>query len=117
MRILFADVQPKVRFALRVLLERQAELEVVGEATDAEELLAQIKMTCPDLVLFDWGLPGLAARDSIAAWREIHPHLFIVALSGYPEARQAALAAGADAFVSKTESPEWLLKAIDECQC
>jgi DNA-binding NarL/FixJ family response regulator len=117
MRIVLADIQPKVRFALRVLLERQPELEVVGEATDTEELLTQIKSTGPDLVLFDWELPGRAASVSIATWREIRPQLFIVALSGHPEVRQAALAAGADAFVSKTEPPEWLLAAIDNCRC
>jgi len=117
MRIILADIQPKVRFALRVLLERQPELDVVGEATDTEELLDQIKLTCPDLVLFDWELPGRAASVSIPTWREVRPRLFIVALSGHPEVRHAALAAGADAFVSKTESPEWLLAAIDDFRC
>ena len=41
MRILLADDQPKVRFAQRVLLERQSDLEIVGEAVDVEDLLAR----------------------------------------------------------------------------
>jgi DNA-binding NarL/FixJ family response regulator len=58
MRILLADDQPKVRFALRVLLERQPGLKVVGEAADADDLLAQMETACPDLVLLAWELPG-----------------------------------------------------------
>jgi DNA-binding NarL/FixJ family response regulator len=58
MQILLADNQPKVRFGLRVLLERQPGLQVVGEAADAEDLLAQVEADCPDLVLLDWELSG-----------------------------------------------------------
>lgn len=115
MRILLADDQPKVRFALRVLLERQPGLKVVGEAVDAENLLVRAEATHPDLVLLGWELPGLAAVDSLSALRKICPELFVIALSGRPEARRAALAAGADAFVSKTDPPERLLAAIKDC--
>jgi DNA-binding NarL/FixJ family response regulator len=58
MQILVADHQPRVRFGLRVFLERQPGLTVVGEATSAEELLAQAEVTGPDLILLDWELPG-----------------------------------------------------------
>ncbi len=60
MRILLADDQTRVRFALRVLLERQPGLAVVGEATNSRDLLDQINATRPDTVLLDWELPGLA---------------------------------------------------------
>jgi DNA-binding NarL/FixJ family response regulator len=56
MRILLADNLPKVRFALRVLLEQQPGLEVVGEATDAQDLLIQVEATAPDLVLLRFSL-------------------------------------------------------------
>jgi len=115
MRILLADDQPRVRFALRVLLEQQPGFEVVGKAADAEDLLAQAQATYPDLVLLGWELPGLAATDSLSALRGICAHLVVIALSGRPEARRAALAAGADAFVSKADPPERLLAAIDDC--
>jgi DNA-binding NarL/FixJ family response regulator len=115
MRILLADNQPKVRFALRVFLERQAGFEIVGEMDNAEELMAQTEATCPDLVLLHWRLQGLAAVDLLPALRKVCPDLYVIALSGWPEARCAALAAGADAFVSKVDPPERLLAAIDDC--
>jgi len=115
MRILVADDQPKVRFALRVLLERQPGLKVVGEAADADDLLAQIETACPDLVLLDWELPGLAGGDLLSALRGVCPDLFIIALSGRLEVRRAALEAGADAFVYKCDPPERLLAAIADC--
>lgn len=113
MRILLADNRPKVRFALGALLQRQQGLKVVGEAVDAEDLLAQTEKTCPDLVLLDWELPGLAGVDLLTALHRACPHVFVIALSGRVRARQEALAAGADAFVSKGEPPERLLAAID----
>ena len=112
MRILLADDQPRIRFALRVLLERQPGLKVVGEAGDAEGLLTQAEATYPDLVLLGWELPGLAAVGSLPTLRKIRPDLYVIALSGRPEARRAALAAGADAFISKIDPPERLLAAI-----
>lgn len=115
MRILLADDQPRVRFALRVLLERRPGFEVAGEAVNAEALLAQMETTCPDLVLLGWELPGLAMVGSLSALRRIYPNLYVIALSGRPEARRAALAAGADAFVSKGDPPERLLAAINDC--
>ena len=52
MRILLADGQPRVRFAMRVLLERQPGVEVVGEAVDAEDLLAQAEMAWRRLICY-----------------------------------------------------------------
>jgi DNA-binding NarL/FixJ family response regulator len=115
MRILLADSQPRVRFALRVLLERQPGVQVVGEAVDAVELVAQAAATRPDLVLLAWELPGLAAVDLLPTLHRLCPNLLVVALSGRPGARRAALAAGADAFASKADPPERLLAAIDDC--
>lgn len=112
MRILLADDQPKVRFALRTLLERQQGLEVVGEARSGPDLNGQIEPTRPDLVLLDWELPGASALDTLSRLRTMYPALRVVALSGRPEARQAALRAGVDAFVSKSDPPERLLAAI-----
>ena len=112
MEVLLADNQPKVRFGLRVLLERQPGLKVVGEVTNAEDLLAQVETNCPDLVLLGWGLPGLAKPDLLSALRRACPDLFVIVLSGRTEARRAALAAGADAFVYKCDPPERLLAAI-----
>ena len=116
MHILVADDQPKVRFALRVLLERQPGFIIVGEAVNAEDLLVQAEATCPDILLLAWELPGLMAADWFSNLREACPGLYVIALSGRSETRQAALEAGADAFVSKTDPPERLLAAVKACR-
>ena len=112
MRVLLADDQSKVRSALRLLLEQEPEVSVMGEAADAWELLALIETMCPDLVLLDWELPGLQEADLLPLLRARCAHLQVIALSGRPEACQAALAAHADAFVSKGNPPERLLAAV-----
>ena len=65
-RILLADAQPKVRFALRVLLERQPGMDIKGEAANADDLLALMVADCPELVLLGWELPGLATIGSVS---------------------------------------------------
>jgi two-component system invasion response regulator UvrY len=112
MRILLADGESNVRYGLRVLLEEGSGFEVVGEAADAEDLLVQVEAACPDLLLLSWGLPGLAGADLLPALRRVCDDMYVIVLSGRPEARQAVLDAGANAFVSKVESPERLLAAI-----
>ncbi len=113
MHVLLADDQPKVRFALRVLLKRQPGLKVTGEAFDADSLLNQIKAKSCDVLLLGWELPGLTDVGSLPALRQIRPELFIIALSGRPEAQREALDAGANIFVSKTDPPERLLAALE----
>ena len=115
MRILLADGRPKVRFALRVLLERQPRFEVVGEASNVYQLLAQVGIICPDLVLLGWELPGLASLESLSLLYDGCPGLSVIALSGRPEAREAALLTGADGFVSKADPPNRLLAEIETC--
>lgn len=116
MRILIADDQAKVRFALRVLLERQPGLEVVGEAVNREDLVAQVGTLRPDMILLAWELPGNRQSGLPSTLRQMCPDLVVIALSGRPEAHGAALAAGADAFVSKGDPPERLLAAIAQRQ-
>ncbi len=112
MRILLADDQKKVRFALRVLLEQQPGMEVVGEAVDVQGLLAQIEASSPDIVLVDWTLPGHTGGQLLQSLREADPELAIIALSPRLEARKSALDAGASAFVCKCDAPDRLLSAI-----
>lgn len=112
MSILLADDQPEVRRALTILLEQQSGLTVVGEAVDAHHLLLQIEITCPDMLLLDWELPGMPAPQLLSTLRATCPDLLIIALSVRPGARRAALTAGASAFVSKADPPDRLLAAI-----
>jgi DNA-binding NarL/FixJ family response regulator len=111
-RILIADRRPRIRFALRALLKRQPGIELVGEAGDAQDLETQIETARPDALLLDWWLKGMATDDLLAELKERCPSLRVIVLSGRPEARRAALCAGADAFVSKVDPPDRLLAAV-----
>jgi DNA-binding NarL/FixJ family response regulator len=115
MNILLADDQMRVRFALRVLLDQQRGLTIVGEASDAQELLTQAGLTSPDLVLLDWNLPGMPLGELVRSLRSQAPSVQIIALGEQQELRQFALSAGADAFASKTNPPEQLLTVIQSC--
>jgi DNA-binding response OmpR family regulator len=64
------------------------------------------------VVLLDWELPGLAIGEVIGQLRSLCPQTLIVALSSRLESRSAALGAGVDAFVSKSEAPERLLAVL-----
>jgi DNA-binding NarL/FixJ family response regulator len=112
MRVLLADDQAKVRSALRLLLEHEPGIRILGEAVDATGLLDWVTATRPDVVLLDWELPGSRVDGLLPALRKLCPGLSVIALSGRPEAREAALAAGVDVFVSKGDPPERLLAAI-----
>lgn len=112
MRVLIADDVPTVQVGLRVLLEQQAGIEVVGEVVDAAQLLSHVQAVCPDLLLLGWELPGLVGADLLSDLQRTCPNLLVIVLSGRSEARPAALNAGADAFVSKVAPPEGLLATI-----
>ena len=114
MRVLIAEHQSKVRFALRVTLEREPGLSGVTEVADAGELVSQAKAMRPDLVLVDWELPDLDCAETLPALRRACPRLFILVLSSKAEGCQAALRAGADVSISKADSPDRLLSAIRE---
>lgn len=116
MHVLIADDQPRVRFALRVMLEKQLELHIAAEVADAQSLLTRLQDEQPDAVLLDWQLPGLAQIGSVPALYEIDPELTVIVFSGRPEARQAALDAGATAFVSKIDPPEMVLNVLRELE-
>lgn len=115
MRVLLADDNRQVRFALAALLKGRPEVVIVGEVKDADQLLAMLRSASPDLLLVDMQLSGLAEAGSIPALREEYPRLMIVALSSRPELGHEALAMGADDFVSKIDPPDSLLGAIAAC--
>ncbi len=115
MKVLLADDRSEVRSALRLLLEQNSDCEVVGEVDKIGDLLNNIGVTCPDIILLDWELPDIDTKDSILKLRSCCSDLVVIALSSRPEARDTALAAGADAFISKGDTPESLLAIIKNC--
>lgn len=113
MRVVLADGEPDVRWALRLLLIHDVGMQVVGEVADAAELWAQMQEARPDLLLLDWSLLGAGAGAALMRLHAAYPLLQVVVLSGHPEARRQALAAGADAFVSKADSPEQMVRTLN----
>lgn len=112
MKILLADDNPEVRSALRLLLEQEPISAVVKDVADVKGLLAHLKESCPMVVLLDWELPGLHSSDFLRLVRSRYPDMKVIALSSKFEARQEALAARVDAFVSKAEPPERILSTL-----
>jgi DNA-binding NarL/FixJ family response regulator len=112
MRILIADDMPKVRTALQLLLREQAALEVVGAIARSADLMISVQILHPDLILLDWELAGESTHAILSELRRLEAVPSIVALSSQPEAREAALAAGVDAFISKSDPPEHLLSTL-----
>jgi DNA-binding response OmpR family regulator len=108
-RILVADSDPRVRSALQTLLTHEGEPIVVRESTDVGSLAVQVKEFKPDLVLLEWELPGRPAAALLFALHGLDAKPKVLILSTRPEAEQAALVSGADAFVSKGDPPERLL--------
>jgi len=113
-RILLADDNPALRSALALLLETRLNARIVGEAYSMDELLSSVSLTHPDVVILDWELPGVPRWDRVAALRETDPDLKIVITSSRPEVAQKALAAQADAYISKSEPPERMVQMLRE---
>ena len=115
MNIVVAEDQKRIRAALRVLLEQQAGWTVVGEASNAFELLIQSEHIKPDLVLIDETLPGMNKNQVLDAVREICPGIRIVALVDPNSVGHTGSGIHADAYATKVNSPDFLLSAIRNC--
>jgi DNA-binding NarL/FixJ family response regulator len=105
-RVYLADSKQEERHALRLLL-LDLQMEVVGEAADWSTTLANAPSTPMEMLVVEWELlpdrPGAALEEL----RKICPAALVIVLISHLEARQqAALSAGADAFISKGETPE-----------
>ena len=110
-RILVADSDLRVRSALHILLLQEPEPVLVAECPDLEGLVEQLHAFEPHLVLLDWDLPGRPARALLFGRNATPVRPKLIVLSQRPEARQMALAIGADDFVYKGDPPETLLAA------
>jgi two-component system response regulator FimZ (fimbrial Z protein)/two-component system response regulator EvgA len=114
MRIILADHHAEPRLALKTLLEEQPEFDLAGEVEDAQSLLGLVEGHTADLILLDYKLPGIPINDLIASLCEIKPDLIVVVMSSETERSRALLKAGADAFVSKTDEPYWLIEMLQK---
>lgn len=114
--VVLVDDQALVREGLAALLERDAEIQVIGEAADGRSGVALVQRTQPDVVLMDIRMPQM---DGIEATRRItgDPSLRaakVVVLTTFDEDQniQAAMAAGAVGYLLKDLTPEELRRAV-----
>lgn len=113
-RLLVADDHALLRQALRVLLESQSGLEVVGEATNGRDAVDCAERLLPDVVLMDMVMPGLNGIDATRQILKRSPSTRVLILTAYLEDERLvqALRAGASGYVVKNSDLEELLLAI-----
>jgi len=113
-RLLIVEDQPAVRKGLLMRLAAEADLLVVGEASDGEAALDLAVCHCPDVVLIDIEMPGMDGIATASAFHSIYPRASVIILSMHDDAltRSRAEEAGAAAFVSKAMPADTLLTTI-----
>jgi CheY-like chemotaxis protein len=111
-RVLVADDDARVRWAVQTLLLQEPEPIAVCECSDVRSLAIRIKDCEPDVVLLDWELSGRPDSAWSLACQGSEPKPKVVILSARPESEQAALESGADAFVCKGDPPERFLETL-----
>lgn len=106
-RVLLADDHPLIIAGLRRMIEHHEDIEVVGEAHSGLEVLSLIARRDPTVVLMDLRMPGIDGIDCLAEIRERWAQMKIVVLSACDEREtiDAALGAGANAYVLKSAQP------------
>jgi DNA-binding NarL/FixJ family response regulator len=105
-RVYLADAKPEERSALRLVL-LDLKMDVVGEAADWSATLAQAPLNHTDILLIDWDLLPNSPTAALDELRRACPAALVIILISHLDARQqAAISAGADAFISKGETPE-----------
>ena len=113
-KILLIDDHTVLRQAVRLMLEAEPELEVVGEAGDADEGVRAVARARPDVAIVDLKLPGTPGLAAIPKLVAASPDTAVIVFTMYnnPVYVHEALHAGASAYVLKSASKEELLRAV-----
>lgn len=112
LRILIVDDQKHARRSLKALLATKFQLVETCEAADGLEAVRCMEECKPDVVLMDARLPEMDGIEATRIIKTKSEHTAVIVLSMYLEYQEAALAAGADAFISKGDPPETLLDTL-----
>ena len=114
MKVVLADDHAMMREGLRAVLER-AGVQVIGEAANGHEAIAEALRLRPDVVVMDVGMPLLNGVDATRKLTAEMPHVKIIALSMNADRRyvSAMLGAGATGYVLKNSASEELLTALE----
>ncbi|TCJ30006.1 response regulator transcription factor [Nocardioides jejuensis] len=113
-RVALVDDDALVRSALGLMIGGQADIELVGEASNGEEALSLVRTSSPDVVLMDIRMPVM---DGLEATRQLHakpspPRVIVLTTFDADEYVTTALAAGADGFLLKDTPPGDIVTAI-----
>jgi len=111
-RVLIVDDQPRTRQSLRALLSTWPKVGEVQEAANGRQAIGLIEQLEPDVVLMDIRMPEMDGLEATQRIKTRWPQVKIIMLSMYTEYIESALAAGADAFVSKGEPAKRLLSIV-----
>jgi DNA-binding NarL/FixJ family response regulator len=115
-RVLLVDDETAVRRGLRMLLESESDLEVVGEAANGSVALEMATSVEPDLVLMDVRMPAVDGIQATANIRTLHPQIRVLILTMFDDqaTRLAAEAAGAAGVIAKHLMDEAIVQAIHD---
>lgn len=113
-QVIIADDHPVMRHGIKRILEEEADMQVVGEAANGQELLQRIEQSSCDCVLLDIGMPGRDGLDALSYIRRNYPKLPVLILSVYPEDQfgPRVLKSGAAGYMNKESACDQLVKAI-----
>lgn len=113
-KILLVDDHAVVRSGLRMLLEAQTDLLIVGEAETGLEALEQVKKTQPHVVLMDVQMPDMNGIEATRRIKTSHPHIAVLALTMYEDDQYffEMLKSGASGYVPKRAAPDELITAV-----
>jgi DNA-binding NarL/FixJ family response regulator len=114
MNIFLADDHPLFRIGLRIALDQEEEMKVIGEASDGFSAVEKIQSNPPDLSLIDVDMPGISGIRAIRILRKAMPEMKILVLSTYDDEKyiHEAMLAGADGYLLKCVEVADLVKVI-----
>ena len=115
MNILIADDHGVMREGLKVLIENQPDMNVVGEAEDGQKVVQLAKQLSPDIIVMDIAMPNLNGVEATRQILEENPNIWIIALSVHSDKHFVTemLKAGASGYVLKSCLFEEVLRAIE----
>jgi two-component system response regulator NreC len=113
-RLLLVDDHAVVRSGLRMLLENESDVKIIGEVGTAAEALQAASQLKPDVVLMDIGLPDMSGIEATRQLKKLYPDMAVVALTIHEDEEYffKMLEAGACGYVPKRAAPDELLTAI-----
>src|SRR5262245_52714424 len=113
-RIVLADDHRTVREGLRLMLERQPDLEVIGEADSGPEAVRCAETLKPDIVILDIAMPGGGGLTAARTLRQKQPEVKVVMLTRYTDDAyfQELLRAGVSGYILKQSASAELLQAV-----